>query len=855
MIGTMKNILNNKKAYNVITVLDTVIFIILLVFSSCSNNTQQDITPSEIPDVITQEPEQNQEQGIAIVKMFVPDYYALAEQNGARTIAPQTKTARLSYQLNGSWVGITSIDLSTATKTPVENAPDGFTGSVYTCTFNGVPVGTYNIDNLKIELMDISGNTITSGTNTTSVTITRGGSASTTFYTVPTTTGANTGNLSAGEMKFGRAALIKGVEYPVKITSNGDYPDLVLFKSNGQFYKYYAIDTQEQASVTLTVEETDVYFLGLWADDGKAIARYTFAFDFGNGTELKGVLTGNNLNWTKANSPYFVNGNLLVEAGSELSIEPGVIVQFTGNYYIRINGGINAIGSNEEPIVFTQSGDNLNSWAGITINGGSNLLINDYEYVSGNIMKNCMIIGASNPLILNSSVYVDFCSFVGNGGDIPVTGSSILKNCKIESGISCADGVTIINNDIQGNINCGGNFYGKILKNEIYGEITYGKPFSGSIINNVIHRGINYSGCVYEEYSVDNGLIINNDIYGSVSISGELSIKNNTFSSGDISIYDYSGNFTSNIINTCPINISSFWGTIVGNNFVGYKDTIVDVSSSSSAIYDFTGNYWGESQTSELNELGSKANISFFNDYYDNFEWTKINYSNWATEPIEGVGYIGDSLIIFDYTINGYDFSRDEGWVGPYQESSSTELAIVIKPQYHANEIVSIRLAQSLAELNTTEWISYNSNQLFTVDKNKLLDGVATIYVQLKDSEGNLTNPVMHEVPFDNPVVTLSVTDGSTYSVANSPLVLNYGASDKGSLISYELYLDGQIIASDSEYDEEGWSYGWGRSYSSSYTLDLTNISVGEHVIKATFRDKAGNSTTKTASFTITNGE
>lgn len=785
----MNNKLNKKELKrNIITVLDTVIFAILLVFSSCSNNTQQDITSSETPDIIKQDPEQNQEQGIATVRMFIPDYYALANQKADRAIAPQTKTVRLSYRLNDSWVGITSIDLSTATKTPVENAPGGFTGSVYTCIFNGVPVGTYNAGNLQIELMDANGNSITSGTNATSVTIAKGGSASTTFYTVPVNPGANTGNLAAGEMKFSRAALVKGVEYPIKLSSNGDYPDLVLFKNNGQLYKYYVIDSEEEVTITITVEETDVYYLGLWADDENAIARYTLSFDFGNGTTVSGKLGNDMLHWTKENSPYIVVGDTQVKEGSELIIDAGVIIQFTGNYYLSVRGLINAQGTNENPIIFVQSGDNLNNWNGISIDSNINLNISDkYTYSSGNILKNCMIIGASNPLTLKTGTYIDSCT-ITSSGSVNVKDNSLL-------------------------------------------------------INNILDNGLYING---------NSQIINNDIKSSINMGWSTPMfKNNTITNASVDFYGYAFNFASNTFNSCSLRITDMGerSVITGNNFLGYNGTILSVSTSADnrKTFNFTGNYWGEEQTAELEEKGENSNLSFFYDGNDKLDLTEIDYSNWAKEPIEGVGYLGNSFIAFDYTINGYNYENG----GYYPESTSPELSIAITPQYHANDISSVRVAQSLGVLKESEWNDYNKSLSFTVDKTKLSDGLATIYVQLKDSEGNISSPVMHKVPFDNPVVTLSITDGSTYSTATSSILLNYGATDKGNLIQYELYLDGQIISREESYNEDWGNYGWGSSYSNSYTLGLAYMAAGEHTIKATFWDYAHNSTTKTVTFTI----
>ena len=773
----------------------------ILAAVSCSdtvNDSSAENAPSQMEQSATNE------KGSTTVRMFVPDYYALAEQGATRAIAPQSVKARLCYLVNGSWIGINTVTLSEAEKTPVENAPDGFSGSVYTLSFDGVPIGIYVAGNLKIELMDASDVAITSGTNATAVTIAKGGSASTTFYTLPESTGANSGNLAPGEMKFSRAALVKGVTYNLVLTSSGDYPDLVLFGSNGKLVKYHAVDSETEGNISLTVDETDVYYLGVWADDGNDIARYALSFDYDEGTKLdKGVLTGTNLHWTKENSPYIVNANLLVEEGAELTVDPGVIVQFTGNYYIKVNGTISAVGTKSEPIIFVQSGDNLSNWAGISIDSTTGLnVVDTYTYVSGNRLKNCMVIGASTPLTLNSAAYVDSCTFTGNSSRINVRSDSLLINNVIDNGVYAESSSKIINNKIK----------------------TYIAVDSYStFVNNTITNAVICLGYYYGDY-------------------GEWESN-------------YAGLFSANTINSCSVGISHSLDTsarITGNNFIGYSGTILNVSNCSykdRKSFNFTGNYWGEEQTAEIeSKCGASVpaaekdyNMSFFNDYYDNFENTKIDFSNWATAPIEGAGYLGDGFIAFDYTINGYNYENG----GYYPESTSPDLSIAVNPKYHANDIASIRIAQSLESLKGKDWSAYSASQSFTVDTTELVDGAATIYVQIKDSEGNVSSPVMHEVPFDKPAVTLSIADGTTYTSATSSVSLNFGATDKGNLTQYVLYLDGVRV----KFEET--SSGWGKSESWSYSLGLAYMPSGNHTLKLTFWDSARNSTTKEIAFTI----
>ena len=51
-------------------------------------------------------------------------------------------------------------------------------------------------------------------------------------------------------------------------------------------------------------------------------------------TNVSGVISANTT-WTKANSPYIVNSNLLINSGVTLTIDPGVVVKFDENQKVR----------------------------------------------------------------------------------------------------------------------------------------------------------------------------------------------------------------------------------------------------------------------------------------------------------------------------------------------------------------------------------------------------------------------------------------------------------------------------------------------------------------------------------------
>ncbi len=56
--------------------------------------------------------------------------------------------------------------------------------------------------------------------------------------------------------------------------------------------------------------------------------------------------------WTKTDSPYTLDGNVLVKEGATLTIEPGVTVNL-GHNIIQVNGTLKVQGSVTDKIVFT----------------------------------------------------------------------------------------------------------------------------------------------------------------------------------------------------------------------------------------------------------------------------------------------------------------------------------------------------------------------------------------------------------------------------------------------------------------------------------------------------------------------
>lgn len=74
-----------------------------------------------------------------------------------------------------------------------------------------------------------------------------------------------------------------------------------------------------------------------------------------------GVVSGT---WTKAGSPYLINGTVSIPVESVLVIDPGVEVNFSGHYKFEIHGQLLAEGISSDSIVFTAT-DRKTGWHGL----------------------------------------------------------------------------------------------------------------------------------------------------------------------------------------------------------------------------------------------------------------------------------------------------------------------------------------------------------------------------------------------------------------------------------------------------------------------------------------------------------
>ena len=131
-------------------------------------------------------------------------------------------------------------------------------------------------------------------------------------------------------------------------------------------------------------------------------------------TNVSGTIS-QNTTWTllpnppNNGSPYIVTGDITINSGVTLTIQPGVEVKFAGNFKMTVNGTLNAVGTSSQNIRFTsnQATPAPGDWKSIYFNGPpSNNSILDYVIVEygGNMDGANIYLNQASPTISNSAI-------------------------------------------------------------------------------------------------------------------------------------------------------------------------------------------------------------------------------------------------------------------------------------------------------------------------------------------------------------------------------------------------------------------------------------------------------------------
>ncbi len=426
--------------------------------------------------------------------------------------------------------------------------------------------------------------------------------------------------------------------------------------------------------------------------------RYQDTIDFSIATQntrnVSGVIS-TNTTWRRGT--YVVTGNVLVNPGVTLTIEPGVAVLINPGLYIRVDGILNAIGTQNDSIRITRNGT-TGTWDRLLFNPGSKATFKYCRIERANAAIN----GTAD------SLYVGYCTISNNSGGgiechgiMTVTYSTICDNSSFGLGVWCHGSSEITYNSICNNagsgIRCSGTV--KISNNIIAGNVacdyggggihimSHGLRDTMIIRNNLIfdNHATAMGGAIYDAHAdsvlvqIQNNAILANSADSSggglcIICSSRRIVTGNNINSnmasigGGIYMLPYGESPKSATIsrNTISSNRARQGGGI----YVDERDaspvitcnTIIDTNASSIyiragrpvmhqnnliakryAVYNNTvnniaadTNWWGMVDTLRINQM--------IYDYYDDFTLGIVNYRPFLTTPSQAAPPYLDSL-------------------------------------------------------------------------------------------------------------------------------------------------------------------------------------------------------------------
>ncbi len=351
-------------------------------------------------------------------------------------------------------------------------------------------------------------------------------------------------------------------------------------------------------------------------------------------TEVSGVLSGDKLTWTKDKSPYLVVGSVMVEKDTTLIIEPGVDVQFAGNYGITVEGTTKAIGTENEKISFYGVDSGKNNWIGINCKYDNQSMLSyiDLQGSTKGLQGYMTVLNSA----LESSSYV-LCEFVGELCDSIVEGAVYAKDSSL---IGNTFNLRYPSNSI-------------ISGTDLYDWDTYGAEyFKNGIMNSYL------TGNTFEGDSLCFGGTGENNQFKNMTVATASSNTDTTFDSCILYLRESMGfsgvetssYFTGSSFLKCVFDDCEFRefnpSVIRDSNFIEF-DSVIQIKTKFSdyEVVDLTSNFWGYANTAELQANGLKTKHSFIKDYYADGEFsiTRANLSNFRIEPNTDAGYKGDS--------------------------------------------------------------------------------------------------------------------------------------------------------------------------------------------------------------------
>ena len=565
----------------------------------------------------------------------------------------------------------------------------------------------------------------------------------------------------------------------------------------------------------------------------------------GNIKAVNGVLTGEDLHWRKEQNPIVVTGDIAIQSGNELVIDPGVDVLFDGNYSIKIlNGGImTAVGTKDDPIVFRSVKDYMETdysvegflaydgkWNGISNVDTNELQIGiagyDCSFQSGSIMSHCIVYDIDQGI--SGQIFVDKCSITSDGEYALNNFKGCLINSEVVGSVRINYPRFVFNDRF---VSYNRTEYPSNASYDSWGGYYYWWDANGS-------RHVVYPKSTFYYYSWSSNVFANCDISGyfSVELNGE-SVEYTTIYDCE-KLYDNCRSMKYNELHSVSNTIETSYG-MQFSNFIGpFSGEYIIKASSNNSTIDYSNNYWSD-YTSELTAYAkdSIGDVSFIYDSFDDFNLSSVSMNGYVSEPWSFAGYQGNGFIAMTATYNEKEVKRGNDVT--VNVSSLTDNQI---DEYRVSQSVNGLLESDYSILTGSSFVvPYSSFDADMLDSS----GYLTFYVQGRSGDVE-TSICTVRVPYDCPRITnMTMASGIAYK---SDTVGTYTFNVSDAQTSRDSYMQSIRMYIDDVLTNDFNTYYWNDHQFSINPARYTN---GEHKVRIEIIDKAGNESKSEIPFTV----
>jgi hypothetical protein len=242
-----------------------------------------------------------------------------------------------------------------------------------------------------------------------------------------------------------------------------------------------------------------------------------YLFGLPNAAQAQTIVSGilnSDRTWTQLDGPYVIEDNVTVAAQVTLTIEPGVLVKFTGPHWLKVEGTLLAQGSADELIIFSSDASDR-YWHRLEFLPGSDASILDYvrltnagnDSAGGSQAYGALYLAGSTPQL--SHLFIQNNHVCG----------LFAENITTELAISDSQFTNNINNTTAG-VGAGGIF----IEGTSSASITLRNNIIGNNRTNSHGGGVYISGA--GSVSLDGNQIANNHAESNLGFGGGLYLAN-----------------------------------------------------------------------------------------------------------------------------------------------------------------------------------------------------------------------------------------------------------------------------------------------------------------------------------------